>query len=74
QRLGGNHSASPVHAGGRIYFQNEEGVTTVIAPGAEFEQLARNEVDGSTLASVGVSDGALFLRTGTHLYRIEESP
>ena len=72
QRLGGNHSASPVLAGGRIYFQNEEGVTTVIAPGPEFEQLARNELDGSTLASIAVSDGALFIRTGTHLYRIEE--
>ncbi len=72
-RLGGNHSASPVFAGGRIYFQNEEGVTTVIAPGTEFEQLARNELDGSTLASIAVSDGALFVRTGTHLYRIEES-
>ena len=74
QRLGGNHSASPVYAGGRIYFQNEEGVTTVVAPGREFEQLARNELDGSTLASVAVSNGAFFIRTGTHLYRIEESP
>ena len=74
QRLGGNHSASPVHAGGRIYFQNEEGVTTVIAPGREFEQLARNELDGATLASIAVSDGAFFIRTGTHLYRIEEAP
>ena len=74
QRLGGNHSASPVFAGGRIYFQNEEGVTTVIAPGPKFEQLARNELDGSTLASIAVSDGALFIRTGTHLYRIEEMP
>ncbi|MDE2690075.1 MAG: PQQ-binding-like beta-propeller repeat protein [Acidobacteriota bacterium] len=73
QRLGGNHSASPVFAGGRIYFQNEEGVTTVIEPGPEFEQLARNEIDGSTLASIAVSDGAFLVRTGTHLYRIEES-
>ena len=74
QRLGGNHSASPVHAGGRIFFQNEEGVTTVIAPGREFEQLARNELDGSTLASIAVVDGAFFVRSGTHLYRIEEAP
>lgn len=73
-RLGGNHSASPIHAGGRIYLQNEEGVTTVIAPGPRFEQLARNELDGSTLASIAVSDGAFFIRTGTHLYRIEETP
>ena len=73
-RLGGNHSASPIHAGGRIYFQSEEGVTTVIEPGDEFRQLARNELDGSTLASIAVSDGAFFIRTGTHLYRIEDSP
>ncbi len=72
-RLGGNHSASPIHAGGRIYFQSEEGVTTVIAPGPRYEQLARNELDGSTLASIAVADGALFIRTGTHLYRIEET-
>ena len=72
-RLGGNHSASPVFGGGRIYFQNEEGVTTVIEPGLEFEQLARNELDGSTLASIAVSKGAFLVRTGTHLYRIEES-
>ena len=72
-RLGGNHSASPIHAGGRIYVQNEEGVTTVIAPGPVFEKLARNELDGSTLASTAVSDGALFIRTSAHLYRIGES-
>ena len=74
ERLGGNHSASPVFAGGRIYFQNERGVTTVLAPGTEFDVLARNRLDGSTLASMAVSDGALFFRTDTHLYRIEEQP
>ena len=74
ERLGGNHSASPVFVDGRIYFQNEEGITTVIAPGPEFRELARNRLDGVTLASMAVSDGALFLRTDTHLYRIEERP
>jgi outer membrane protein assembly factor BamB len=73
-RLGGDHSASPVFVGGRIYFQNEEGVTTVIEPGTTFNQLARNELDGSTLASIAVSDGAIFVRSGTHLYRIDGSP
>ena len=74
QRLGGNHSASPVFVDGRIYFQNEEGITTVIAPGTEFRELARNRLDGVTLASMAVSDGALFVRTDTHLYRIEDQP
>ena len=74
QRLGGNHSASPVFVNGRIYFQNEEGVTTVLAPGPEFRVLARNRLDGLTLASMAVADGALFIRSDSHLYRIEERP
>ena len=67
-----DHSASPVFAGGRIYFQNEEGRTKVIAPGKEFRQLADNTLDGSTLASMAVSRTSLFIRTDTHLYRIDE--
>ncbi len=74
RRLGGNHSASPVFAAGRIHFQNEEGVTTVIAPGTEFRVLARNRLDGAMLASMAVADGVLFIRTDTHLYRIDEQP
>jgi outer membrane protein assembly factor BamB len=70
QRLNGNYSASPVHAGGRIYFLNEEGLATVIEPGHEFRTVATNRVDGDTLASIAVSNGSLFIRTGTHLYRI----
>lgn len=70
QRLGGNYSASPVYADGRIYFQSEEGVTTVVAPGRTFRRLAVNRLDGDTLASPAVVDGAIFIRTGRHLYRI----
>jgi outer membrane protein assembly factor BamB len=70
QRLGGNYSASPVYADGRIYFQSEEGVTTVIAPGKEFRKLATNRLDGAMLASIAVSNGSLFIRTDSHLYRI----
>jgi outer membrane protein assembly factor BamB len=72
QRLPGDYSASPVDASGRIYFTSEEGITTVVAAGKEFKQLARNTVEGRTLASPAVVDGVLFLRTDTHLYRIEE--
>jgi outer membrane protein assembly factor BamB len=72
QRLGGNYSASPVFADGRIYFQSEEGETTVIAPGKEFKKLAVNRLDGYTLASMAVSQGSLFIRSHSHLYRIGE--
>ena len=70
QRLGGSYSASPVYADGRIYFLAEQGVTTVIAPGKEFRRLATNSLDGGLLASMAVSNGSLFLRTDSHLYRI----
>lgn len=70
ERLGGSHSASPVFVDGRIYFQNENGVTRVIEPGTEFKQLATSELDGASLASPAVADGSFFIRTEGHLYRI----
>jgi hypothetical protein len=70
QRLGGNFSASPVFADGRIYFFSEEGTTTVIEPGRTFRKIATNVLDGDILASMAVSNGSLFIRSGTHLYRI----
>ncbi|HVU89134.1 MAG TPA: PQQ-binding-like beta-propeller repeat protein [Pirellulales bacterium] len=73
ERLGGDFSASPIFADGRIYFLNEIGATSVIAPGAKFERLATNNLPGRTLASLAVAGRAIYLRTDTHLYRIEKS-
>ena len=53
------------------YFLNEAGETTVIEPGREYKLLAKNLVEGQTLASFGVAGHAIYLRTDTHLYRIE---
>ena len=47
--------------------------TSVIAPGANFERLATNNLPGRTLASPAVAGRAIFLRTDTHLYRIEKA-
>ena len=55
---------------GRIHFQSEEGVTTVIAPGKTCRRLAMNRLDGITLASMAVSGGSIFIRTHSHVYRI----
>jgi outer membrane protein assembly factor BamB len=73
ERIGGNHSASPIYADGRIYFLSEEGESVVIAPGREFKKLATNRLDAYTLASMAVSGGAIFIRSQTHLYRLEQS-
>lgn len=72
ERLGGNHDASPVEVAGRIYFCGRDGKTTVLTAGREHEILATNQLSGTFKASPAVADGALFLRSDTHLYRIEE--
>jgi outer membrane protein assembly factor BamB len=72
ERVGGDFSASPVFADGRIYFLNETGKTTVLAPGKTYIVLAENELPGRTLASLAPAHGAIYLRTDTALYRIEE--
>lgn len=71
QRIGGNFTASPTYADGRIYLLDEGGKMTVIAPGKTFEKLATNELDGRTLATPAFVDDTIFLRTENHLYRIE---
>jgi outer membrane protein assembly factor BamB len=72
ERLGGDCSASPVAAEGRIYFQNETGVGTVVKAGKTFEVLAKNEIGERTLASSGVVDGALFIRSELHLWKFAQ--
>ena len=72
QRMGGNYSASPVYADGRIYFFSEEGKCTVVAASREFKLLAENQLDDGFMASPAVVDGALILRTRTHVYRISQ--
>jgi outer membrane protein assembly factor BamB len=71
ERLEGNFSASPIYADGRVYFFNHDAEATVIEPGREYKLLAENELDGQMRASPAVAGKALFLRTRTHLYRIE---
>ena len=72
-RLGGNFRASPIQVEDRIYFCNQEGKTTVVRAGREFKVMATNQLEGSFLASPAVAGRALFLRSDTHLYRIEEN-
>ena len=72
QRIGGEYSASPVYADGKIWMFSEEGKTTVIKPGRTFEKLAENNLDDGFLASPAIAGKAFYLRTRTHLYRIEK--
>ena len=70
ERLNQQHLASPLLADGRVYFFGKEGKTTVVKAGKQFEKLAENQLDGMVIATPAIGDGAIFLRTDTHLYRI----
>ena len=72
-RLKGEYSASPLLANGRIYFFNQSGVATVIEDSGTLQELAVNKLDDGFMASPAVADDALFLRTTSHLYRVEDS-
>jgi len=72
KRILGACSASPVLADGRIYFFAEDGKAAVVRPGKKFALLAENQLAGRIKASAAIADGAIFIRTDTHLYRIEE--
>ena len=66
----GTYSASPVLADGKIYATNEDGLTTVIKAGPQFEVLAENNLNDFCLSSPAVSDGQIFIRTTNALYCI----
>jgi outer membrane protein assembly factor BamB len=74
ERIGGSYEASPVYADGRLYFFDVEGVTTVIKPGRACEIVATNKLDDGLMASPSVAGKAFYIRTKTHLYRIEDGP
>lgn len=69
-RLGGTFSASPIFADGRIYFQTEAGLGIVVKADKTFHLLAENDLGERSLASPAVAEGALFIRTEHHLWKI----
>ncbi len=73
KRLGGDFSASPIHAAGRIYFCDENGKTTVVKAARKYEELAANTLDDGCKASPAVAGQSLLLRTKTDLYRIDDT-
>ena len=68
ERLPGDYKASPITAGGKIYFLNKAGLCTVVAAGETFTKVAENQLDDETLASPAAAGGKLFIRGRDHLY------
>jgi outer membrane protein assembly factor BamB len=71
QRLAvGTYSSSPLLADGKLYVTNEDGLTSVVKAGREFELLAENPLGGYTLSSPVAAHGQLLLRTEDAVYCI----
>jgi len=72
-RVGGGgqtFSASPIAAGNRVLLLTEEGLTFVLAEGAEYREIARNDLAEMSLASPAIAGDALYIRTESRLYKI----
>ena len=72
ERLRGTYSASPILANGLLYFSDQDGRTVIVKPGRKLQIVAENQLPEGLMASPAVAGDALYLRTKTHLYRIEE--
>jgi len=71
KRLGGDYSASPIAAEGRVYFFSHDGRTTVIEANRGGKVLAQNRLDDGFMASPAVSGKSLILRTKKRLVCVE---
>ena len=70
RRLGSGKTgftASPVSAGGNLYFTSEVGEIHVIRADAEMDEVAVNDMHEICLATPAISNGALIVRTRHHL-------
>lgn len=69
----GGFSATPILAGGHLYLFNEEGAATVVKLGGEKGEIAGGGELGETiLCTPAVSNGALYVRSDTHLWKISK--
>jgi hypothetical protein len=64
------YSSSPVLADGKLYVTNEDGLTSVIKAGPQFQLIAENDLNDFALSSPAISDGQVFIRTGDFLWAI----
>ena len=72
ERVGGKFIASPIYGDGRIYFPSQDGATFVIKPGRELNILATNTLADGFMACPAASGKALYLRSKTALYSVEQ--
>lgn len=70
ERVGGNHSASPVSDGRHIWFLSDDNKATVIEAKPEFKIVAVNQLEGKLQASMAVAGDRFLIRTGDRLLSV----
>ena len=75
ERLGveGAYHASPVAAGGRIFFCAKPGTVTAVAAGDSLQILARNVLGETIIATPAIADDTIYVRTAEHLWAFGEA-
>ena len=63
-------TASPVAAGGKLYYTGEQGNVYVVPATKEFSVLATNKLGGLCLSTPAISEGTLFFRTTEKLVAV----
>jgi outer membrane protein assembly factor BamB len=63
-------TASPLAAGGNVYWFGQNGRTVVVAAGAEMKVIATSDLNEMCWASPAVAGNRLLVRTVDHLYCI----
>ncbi len=74
-RLRGSFSSSPIAAGGYLYAFNESGTAFVVKPEAD-KGIIVSELDlaETILCSPGAANGALYVRSDQHLFKLAKRP
>jgi outer membrane protein assembly factor BamB len=72
RRIPGSYYSSPVCADGHLYIFDRKGKGHVLTADREGKLVATSTLDDGVQATPAIAGKALFVRTNTHLYRIEK--
>jgi outer membrane protein assembly factor BamB len=70
KRLNKKYEASPLYAGGNIFFTSTDGETIVIKEGKNLEIVSRNKIRGEVYATPAILRNSIIIRTKDYLIKI----
>ena len=71
---GGEYYASPIAAGGKLFFLDKDGKLSIVKAGKDWEILSTSDLDEQAIATPAIAYNKLFVRTAGTLYCFGSSP